>query len=100
LTESDFVEKDQARELLSSRERADLANLREFIVSAMSNLLAANIDTAFTLFGQFGFSDVMEVRRSNLRVLTNVIKSNPPLSGLANYGADDSFDQLADVRIW
>jgi hypothetical protein len=64
----------------------------------MSNLLSANVDIAFPLFGQLGFSDPIEVRRSNLRVLTNVIQSDAPLTGISNYGAEDCYEQLVDVR--
>ena len=69
----------------------------ELAISALSNLLSANIDVGLKHSLGIGYHEDLEIRKAFVQVLCNILIQGTEFNNLSDAAVNEKYDELLDV---
>lgn len=85
------------RDAQSIAAREDSVPTIEFAITALSNLLSANIDIGLKNSLSLGYHEDLGIRIAFVRVLCNVLRQGTELNNLSDAAINEKYDELLEV---
>jgi neurofibromin 1 len=76
----------------------EMAPLKNYTISAMTNMLNANIDAGLKFALAMGYHNDPSIRTAFIQVLTNILNQGVEFDTLAENVTTSRYDQLLDVN--
>jgi neurofibromin 1 len=98
LLSSEATEQDRRKELsMASIGREESSSSLELAITALSNLLSANVDVGLKHSLEIGYHEDIDIRTAFMRVLSNILLQGTEFDSLSDSAISEKYDRLLEV---